>query len=198
MDYAVFESRVMELLFKTDLKLTPQLVAFRVGCPVELARTFLEHMTTAEILVMEVDPNGLIHYDVPGRPAPTNEPLSWLAMAPQVLVQRVREKSTWQAATLGLFLGPLGMLPSTRLGSLVMTITLLNILIAGASLSVAVMLTSPICALWAAYAVQEQNRKQRSEVSAAPNMVQLEAPPQRSLPPPPPRRRAGATARRDS
>ena len=44
MEYSVFESRVMELVFKTDQRLTAQLVAFRAGCTVEVARRHLEHM----------------------------------------------------------------------------------------------------------------------------------------------------------
>lgn len=79
MDYPLFESRVMEVLFKTGQKLTPQLAAFKIGCGVEAARRHLEQMAVDDILVMEVDPNGVIQYDVPSRPPPTNEPLSWTA-----------------------------------------------------------------------------------------------------------------------
>lgn len=35
-------------------------------------------MVTDEILSMEVDQNGVIHYDMVGRPPPTNEALSWM------------------------------------------------------------------------------------------------------------------------
>lgn len=84
MDYGVFEARAMELLFKTNAKLTPQLASFRIGCPVDIARKYLEHMATSEILVMDVDSNGVIQYEMPGRPPPTNEPLSWGGAGHQV------------------------------------------------------------------------------------------------------------------
>jgi hypothetical protein len=37
MDFPVFESRVIELIIKTDTKIVPPLVAYRVGCTVEVA-----------------------------------------------------------------------------------------------------------------------------------------------------------------
>jgi hypothetical protein len=82
MDFSVFESRVIELMFKTDARIIPPLVAYRVGCSVELARRFLEEMARQGTVTMEVDEKGLVFFDMPGRPAPTNEPLSWLAASP--------------------------------------------------------------------------------------------------------------------
>jgi hypothetical protein len=77
MDASVFEARLMELMFKSDARIIPQLVAYRVGCSVELARRYLDEMVTSNILTMEVDDKGVIDYEMPGRPAATNEPLSW-------------------------------------------------------------------------------------------------------------------------
>jgi hypothetical protein len=86
MDFATFEARVLELMFKTDARITPPLVAYRVGCSVDVARQFLEAMAREGSISMEVDEKGTVHYDVPGRPASTNEPLSWMPAAPPGLV----------------------------------------------------------------------------------------------------------------
>lgn len=77
MDYKIFESRVLELVYKTDNQLTPQLAAYKIGCTVEQARTLLEAMSANEVLSMDVDEKGLILFDIPGRPAASGEPLSW-------------------------------------------------------------------------------------------------------------------------
>lgn len=179
MDYAVFEARVMELLFKTDSKLTPQLAAFRVGCSVEVARRFLDQMVTTEILVLESDDDGVLYYDVQGRPPPTHEPLSWGARAatpvvvstgegggvniqihnppPQVVVLSGAEKSVGGAAALGLFFGPLGLLYSTGVGALVMF--LLGFVLLGATGGAGLLLTAPLCAIWGAHAAAEHNER---------------------------------------
>jgi hypothetical protein len=182
MDYEVFESRVMELLFKTDCKLSPQLAAFKIGCPVELARRYLEQMTTNDIVVMEVDDAGVIYFDLPGRPPPTHELLSWtpgeapptshhastaLAHREPVTIQIQHaqpqyilvggEKSAGLAAALGLFFGPLGMLYSTGLGALVMF--LVNLVLVPLTLGLGLLVTAPVCAVWAAQAASEHNRK---------------------------------------
>ncbi len=82
MDYAVFESRVLELLYKTDLRLYTQQVAFRVGCTVAETTQYLEAMARNGILVMEIDDDGAVYFDVPGRPPATGEPLSWTTDKP--------------------------------------------------------------------------------------------------------------------
>jgi hypothetical protein len=217
MEYELFESRVMELLFKTDVKLTPQLAAFRIGCSVEVARRYLEQMASTEVLVMDVDPNGVIQYDVPGLPAPTGEPLSWTrgaapsagaassggpvhqhgvapvniqihnAAPPQVIVLG-QPKSVAVAAIAGLFLGPLGMLYSTGIGALVMF--LVSLVLIPLTLGAGFVITAPICAIWAAQAASEHNRKLRQPVQGllpAPPVVVQAPPPGPAQPPSLPR-----------
>jgi hypothetical protein len=215
MDYAVFESRVMELLFKTGHKLTPQLVAFRVGCPVEVARKYLDHMASTDVVLMEVDANGGIQYDVHGRPPPSNEALSWTSgagaanaaygsayppapvhqhgvapvniqihnSAPPAVIVVGTPKSVGVAAFAGLFLGPLGMLYSTGIGALVMF--LVSIILIPATAGLGFLVTAPVCAIWAASAASEHNRKlhQPMQAALAAHAV-VHAPPQQYLPPP--------------
>jgi hypothetical protein len=77
MDYDVFEGRALELFYKTDERVTAQLAAYRIGCAISQAKTFLEAMTANGILEMESDERGNIHFDMPGRPAASGQPLSW-------------------------------------------------------------------------------------------------------------------------
>lgn len=73
MDFRSFESRILELMFKTDARMIPQYVAYRLECPVEVARQHCEEMVRQGVLTMEVDDKGVIYYDMPGRPPATNE-----------------------------------------------------------------------------------------------------------------------------
>ena len=86
MDSGIFESRVIELMFKSDARMIPQLVSYRVGCPADLTRKYLDALVTRSILTMEVDDKGVIYYDMPGRPTATNESLSWTTAPPAALV----------------------------------------------------------------------------------------------------------------
>jgi hypothetical protein len=165
MDYAVFEARVMELLYKTDAKLTPQLVSFRVGCSVEVARQHLERMAATDVLTMEPDESGTLYYDVAGRPPPTNEPLSWMqqqlgiavSQPPAVVVVTGQPKSVSVAVMLALLFGPLGMLYSTGFGALVMF--LVNLALVIPTFGLALLGTVPVCAIWAGHAASEHNRR---------------------------------------
>ena len=79
MDYRQFEGRVLELFFKTPDRVTAALAAYKIGIGVDDARTMLEQMATHDIVSMETDDNGGIYFDLPNRPPPTGEPLSWQA-----------------------------------------------------------------------------------------------------------------------
>ena len=77
MEYPVFEGRVLELVYKTDARLTPQFVAYKLGCPVGRAQALLEQMAGSGILSLESDDAGALYFDMAGRPAASGEPLSW-------------------------------------------------------------------------------------------------------------------------
>jgi hypothetical protein len=186
MDYKVFEARILELFFKTGDQITAQLAAYRLGVPVEEARAMLESMTTREIVTMESDDNGVLYFELPSRPPPSGEPLSWRVPPPQVMpappsmvppmmmmiqpvamvpIQPVamvpmplaQEKSMAGAIALSFFFGPLGMLYSTVPGALIM-------LFAGGlfdilTLGVGVLLTWPGGILWSALATNAHNNR---------------------------------------
>ena len=181
-DYKLFESRSLELLYKTDAQLTPTYSAYRIGCSVSEATEFLDRMATAGILTIEVDENGTLFYDLNGRPSPSGEPLSWQQgqgsqdvpgsdfKAP-VQIQVTNhlpalkpEKSVGLAATLGFLFGPLGMLYSTGQGALTM---FLIALMATAVLPGSALLLAPVCAIWAATAANHTNEKRRRELVAS-------------------------------
>lgn len=177
MDYKVFEARILELLFKTGDQITAQLAAYRIGIPVDEARALLESMATREVVSMESDDNGVLYFDLPNRPPPTGEPLSWQVpqiapmMAPMmqpvalmpvqpvamVPVQPMHEKSMATAILLSAFFGPFGMFYSTVSGALVM-------LFAGGffdviTVGIGVLFTWPGCILWSALATNAHNNR---------------------------------------
>jgi hypothetical protein len=188
MDYKVFEGRVLELLFKTDDRLTSQLVAYRVGIPVEEARTMLETMATHEIVTMEPDDSGGIYFDLPNRPPPTRQPLSWqmpqLAAPaypqpyapyppPMMMVPVYRpmmpvpyipqEKSVGGAIALSFFFGPLGMLYSTVPGALTMFFAGLMFTIM--TFGFGILLVWPACMVWSAIAANTHNDRVRGQTT---------------------------------
>lgn len=66
-------------------------------------------------------------------------------------------KSVPLAAVLAFFFGPLGMLYATVLGALIMF--LVNIAVAIITLGFGLLLTWPICVLWAAIAASNHNQR---------------------------------------
>jgi hypothetical protein len=185
MDYKVFEGRVLELLFKTDDRITPQLAAYKIGVSVEEARTMLEKMATHDIVSMESDDNGSIYFDLVSRPPPTRQPLSWqwnpgnqghqvaprFAPQPMMMVPVYRpmvpvaylpqEKSVGGAIALSFFFGPLGMLYSTVTGAMVMFFA--GFLFTLATLGLGIFLVWPGCVLWSALAASQHNERVRAQ-----------------------------------
>lgn len=68
MDYLVFERRLLRLIFRTNVPLSPVHVAYHLRLPVAEARSHLDHMVTAGILEVDSDDAGHILYTCPGRP----------------------------------------------------------------------------------------------------------------------------------
>ena len=181
MDDKVFESRVLELMFKTDSRLTPQFAAYRFGITVDEARHKLESMAGRDILTLESDDGGALYYELPNRPPPTREPLSWqvapVAVAPPMPpmpyypqpmmpvmmppppVFLGQEKSVAASILLSFFFGPLGMLYSTVTGALIMFVvggffTVITLGLGG-------LLVWPGGVLWAALAANAHNQRVR-------------------------------------
>jgi hypothetical protein len=185
MDYAVFEARVLELLYKTGDRVTAQLAAYKIGVGVEKAREMLESMAAKDIVSLETDDNGGIYFDLIDRPPPTGEPLSWQvaprppqvaplppppALVPYYAMPPVAmpvlmppyiepEKSVGAAAALSFFFGPFGMFYSTVTGGLVMLFG--GFLFMLLTLGLGIVLVSPACVVWGTLAAHAHNQKVR-------------------------------------
>lgn len=68
MDYLVFERRLLRLIFRTNVPLTPVHVAYHLRLPVAEARASLDLMVSSGILEIDSDDGGHIVYACPGRP----------------------------------------------------------------------------------------------------------------------------------
>lgn len=187
MDDRVFEGRVLELMFKTDSRMTPQFVAYRLGITVDEARSKLEGMAGREILTLESDDGGALYYELPNRPPPTREPLSWQSVQPVAPVPAPyppppapyypppvmpvmmppppmylgQEKSVATAIVLTFFFGPLGMFYSTVAGALIMFFV--GGFFIAVTLGLAILLVWPGSILWAALAANAHNQRIRRQ-----------------------------------
>lgn len=61
-----FEKRLLDLVFQTDLRITPHLVAYRLDIPFQEAREQLDRMAKQGVINLEMDEAGNVHYEVPG------------------------------------------------------------------------------------------------------------------------------------
>ena len=192
MDERVFESRVLELFYKRGDRVTSQLAAYQIGCPVETARILLEAMAGRGTVEMQVDDRGAIFFDLPHRPPPTHEPLSWHqppAFAPAVPMRAApvpmyappvvpmyappvpvyaphlvvgQEKSVAASIVLTFFFGPLGMFYSTVTGALVMLFAGTAFVVLTLGLGIIVVFPGSI--VWAALAANSHNTRLRMQL----------------------------------
>ncbi|MFA7665490.1 MAG: hypothetical protein WCY32_05160 [Burkholderiaceae bacterium] len=82
------------------------------------------------------------------------------------------------AAVLGLFFGPLGMIYSTGIGALIMF--MVSLVLLPLTLGAGALFTIPACAIWAAHAATEHNKKLRERAYL---QLQPAAPQVQYLPP---------------
>jgi len=80
-----------------------------------------------------------------------------MAVQQTTVIQVGSQKSVVGAVLLAFFFGPLGMLYSTVAGALVMFFV--NILVAIATLGLGLIITIPLCALWAGLAASSHNNR---------------------------------------
>lgn len=76
---------------------------------------------------------------------------------PPQIVLLAPQKSAGVAVLLSILFGPLGMLYSTVLGGLIMLVV--SLLVAVVTLGFGLVLTWPICVIWAAIAANSHNRR---------------------------------------
>jgi hypothetical protein len=74
-----FERKFFELVFRTNIKLTPYLISYRLGLPFKEVKHHLEQMAHEGIISMEVDDGGVISFEVPGAERPARD---WLSPTP--------------------------------------------------------------------------------------------------------------------
>jgi hypothetical protein len=80
-----------------------------------------------------------------------------MAVQQTTVIQVIDRKSVGAAVLLALFFGPLGMIYSTVVGALVMFV--ISLLVAVATLGLGLIITVPICAVWAGIAANSHNNR---------------------------------------
>ncbi len=92
-----------------------------------------------------------------GRESAGLAPPSPMAVQQTTVIQLGSQKSVAGAVLLALFFGPLGMLYATVAGALIMFFV--SILVAVATLGLGLLITLPICAIWAGVAASSHNNR---------------------------------------
>lgn len=64
-----FEQKFLEFAYKSTLPITPATVAFALKIPISEATDHLEDLAAADVLMRDVDDQGVVHFRLPGRPA---------------------------------------------------------------------------------------------------------------------------------
>lgn len=67
MDYHIFEQRLLETIFTTDVPITPATIAFLYKLSMEKASDFLQKAVVAGVLTMDADEEGNLIYQHPNR-----------------------------------------------------------------------------------------------------------------------------------
>jgi hypothetical protein len=68
-----FERRFLDLVFRTNLRLTPHVVAYRLGLPFAETKEQLDRLAKAGVAEVEVDAAGVLYYEVPGVERPSRD-----------------------------------------------------------------------------------------------------------------------------
>jgi hypothetical protein len=106
-DPSAIEARLLELAHTTDAKITAAALAYYAPCSIEDASKVLDAMTVKDQLSIEVDDDGVIHYEMPGRQQFKAPPMRALApIVPRTIVRQpfVHTPSPMLAAVLTLFI----------------------------------------------------------------------------------------------
>jgi TM2 domain-containing membrane protein YozV len=134
MDERTFERRLLGLIFRSNLPLTPVHIAYHLDIPIAEARRHLDLLVSAAVLELDSDERGNIFYKYPLRPpletlAPPTPPrrrrrrrrgrrestaLAVRTTEPIVTVDDDRPASAVAAAALSLFLPGVGQIYSGR------------------------------------------------------------------------------------
>lgn len=66
-DADAIERRLLDLAFTTDVKITAPALAYYAACPIEDAAQLLEDLAARDRVRMEIEDDGTVVYEVPGR-----------------------------------------------------------------------------------------------------------------------------------
>lgn len=126
-DADAIERRLLELAYTTETKLTAPSLAYYAGCSIEDAAQVLEDLAARDRVRMEVESDGTVVYEIPGRqklagarapsPPPAPVPTPWLAPRP---AQVHHGMSPLLAALLTVFMPGAGHLYAGRIFAAVM------------------------------------------------------------------------------
>jgi TM2 domain-containing membrane protein YozV len=115
-DARAIEHRLLELAHTTDAKITAAALAYFAPCSLDDASRVLDDLAARDRLGMEIEDDGTIVYQLPGRQ-------KLAARAPRTALVRVeprREASPLLAGTLGLFIPGAGHLYAGRAGAAIL------------------------------------------------------------------------------
>lgn len=84
-DASAIEHRLLELAYTTEAKLTPAALAYFAPCSIEDAERVLDDLASHDRLTMEVEDDGSIVYELPGRQKLTPRAPGYGASEPQPL-----------------------------------------------------------------------------------------------------------------
>lgn len=118
-DASAIEARLLELAHTTDAKLTAPALAYFAPCSIDDANRVLDDLAARDRLSMEIEDDGTIVYQMPGRQKLTGIPAPSQHRAPQTALVRMaapatRDASPLVAAALTLFVPGTGHLYAGR------------------------------------------------------------------------------------
>lgn len=117
-DPSAIEARLLELAHTTDAKITTPALAYFAPCSIEDASKVLDALTVKDQLSMEVDDDGVVYYEMPGRQQFKAPPVRALApIVPRTIVRHqpyVHMPSPLLAGLLTLFIPGAGHLYSGK------------------------------------------------------------------------------------
>lgn len=83
-----FEQRFLELVFRSNVRLTPATVAYRLGMPIAEVKRQLEGLLTQGVVELQSDAEGNLFYVVPGVDRPERDELPLVSRPKTVAAPR--------------------------------------------------------------------------------------------------------------
>jgi hypothetical protein len=120
-DHGAIEQRLLELAHTTDAKITAPALAYFAPCSIEDANKVLDDLTARDRMIMDIEDDGTVVYQMPGRqkladmPRPRHSPVPVLRRETSLVpLHGYRQASPALAAMLSLFIPGAGHLYAGR------------------------------------------------------------------------------------